>query len=91
MVEEKKPSDALGVESPPKVKQVAHAVEVTSPEKLGKKTKRLFFGGDHKVAINYVFTEVLLPAVRNVIVDSVVKGIEELVYGGVSSNRTRSG
>lgn len=60
---------------------------IQKPKSLGHKFKETFFGGDAKTAARYVTSDVLLPALRNLIVDSVTKGAERLVFGESMSRR----
>lgn len=48
---------------------------------LGQKFKDLFIEADIKTVIRYVGSDVLLPALRNMIVDASTKGIERVMYG----------
>jgi hypothetical protein len=57
---------------------------------LGRKFKNVFFGGDAKQSARYVAGDVLLPALRNLIVDMATMGIERLVNGEGSRRRGRS-
>lgn len=54
---------------------------ISKPKPVGSKFKAIFFGGDFRSATEFVLAEVLLPAVRNVIVESVSKGADRLIYG----------
>jgi hypothetical protein len=64
--------------------------EVVQKQKgLGRKFKDTFLGGDAKHAAQFVTADVILPALRNLIVDMTSKGIERLVYG--ESNFRRRG
>lgn len=74
----------------PPEKQIEKVVtgEVIQKQKsIGRKFKDVFFGGDLKLAMRYVGAEVLLPAFRNLLVDSVTKGAERVVYGDSSYRR----
>lgn len=59
------------------------------PPSIGRKFKTLFFGGEFSGALRYVAADVLLPAARNLLVDTATKGVERLVYGESSSQRRR--
>lgn len=48
---------------------------------IGHRFKTVFFGGDFRGAAVYVAADVLLPALRNLMVDTLTKGIERTVYG----------
>jgi hypothetical protein len=71
------------------VEKVVTGDVVQKPKSIGHKFKDIFFGGDFKHAMKFVSAEVLLPALRNLMVDSVTKGAERLVYGESSYRRPR--
>lgn len=71
------------------VEKVVTGDVVVKKRSLGRKFKDIFFGGDAKGVTRYIAADVLLPAVRNLIVDASTKGIERLIYGD-SSVRRRS-
>lgn len=54
---------------------------------LVSRAKNIVFGGDAKTAATYVVSEVLLPAVRNLVVEMVSKGTDRLMYGEHASRR----
>lgn len=59
-------------------------------ESVFKKFKNNFFGSDVNSVMGYITKEVLLPAVRDLIVDTTSKGIEQMIYGEVRSTRRRT-
>lgn len=71
------------------IEKVVTGEVVQKPKSIGHKFKDIFFGGDFKLAMRFVSSEVLLPALRNLMVDSVTKGAERLVYGESSYRRPR--
>lgn len=64
-----------------KVVKVVTGEVVQKPRGIGYKFKEVFFGGDFKNALRFVAGDVLLPAFRNLLVDSITKGTERVVYG----------
>lgn len=54
---------------------------------LGQRFKTIFFGGDSRGAARYIAADVLLPAIRNLLVDATTKGVERMVYGESRPNR----
>lgn len=68
-------------EDKPKVEKVVTGEVVSKSKGPGRKFKEIFFGGDAKHAASFVANDVLLPALRNLIVDMVAKGAERLIYG----------
>lgn len=75
----KEPKDQT--EEPKKLEKVVVGEVVVKPPTLGSKFKNVFFGGDFHTASEYVVTQVLLPALRNLIVESISRGTDRLIYG----------
>jgi len=73
-----------------KVEKVITGEVVQKPKPLGRRFKDVFFGGDFRNVARYITGEVLLPAIRNMIVDTSTEGIRRAVYGE-SSARRRTG
>lgn len=48
---------------------------------IGRRIKDVFFGGDAKATAQYVIADVLLPAFRDMLFDSVTRGAQRMVYG----------
>lgn len=69
------------------IEKVVTGEVVQKPKGIGRKFKDIFFGGDAKAALRFVSSDVLLPALRNLIVDMTSKGIERVVYGESSYRR----
>jgi hypothetical protein len=72
-----------------KIEKVVTGEVVVKQKGVGTKFKEIFFGGDAKTAALYVTADVLLPALRNLLVDSVTKGAERLVFGESVHTRRR--
>jgi hypothetical protein len=72
-----------------KVEKVISGEVVTRKKPLGRRFKEIFFGGDFKVAARHVAADVLLPSLRNLIMDASTEGIKRVIYGesGVSRRR----
>jgi len=73
-----------------KIEKVVTGEVVDREVSLGRKFKNVFFGGDAKQSARYVAGDVLLPALRNLIVDMVTMGIERVVYGESPRRRGRT-
>lgn len=71
-----------------KVEKVVTGDVVAKKPGVGQKLKNLFFGGEARGVSRYLAMDVLIPAVRNMVVDAGTKGIERMVYGE-SSYRPR--
>jgi hypothetical protein len=59
----------LGEREEKTVKQVTAAPAVRRKRGIGKKFKSIFFGGDAKTAVSLGFYEVVIPGVKEMIVD----------------------
>lgn len=64
-----------------KIDKVVTGEVVQKPKGIGKKFKDTFFSGDAQQVGRYVAADVLLPALRNLLVDMITRGTERLVYG----------
>lgn len=77
----------------PKPKELKKIVtgEVTTKKKgIGRKFKDLIVEADFRSVIGYIMMDILIPAAKNMIVDSAAKGAERMVYGD-SGGRRRIG
>lgn len=54
---------------------------------MGERFKSIFLGGEFRSSLRYISAEVLLPALRNMIVDATSKGIERVIYGESAPRR----
>lgn len=75
----------------PKQEPVVTGEVIKRKKSLGRRFKDLFFGGDFSGATRYVASDVLLPALRNLVVDMTTKGIERTIYGEAASRRRSDG
>jgi len=73
-----------------KIEKVVSGQVTERKKPFGQRFKDTFFGGEFRAARGYVVSEVLLPALRNLIVDATSKGIERMIYGDVSPRRPAS-
>jgi hypothetical protein len=71
------------------IEKVVSGDVVQKPKGLGRKFKDTFFGGDSKAVGRYIAADVLLPALRNLVVDMITKGAEKMIYGETTSRRPR--
>jgi len=72
------------------IEKVVTGEVVQKKKSVGQKFKGIFFGGELKGAARYIAADVLLPALRNLLVDTTSKGIERVVYGESSAQRRRT-
>lgn len=73
------------------VEKVVVGEVVVQKKSLGRKFRDLFIEADFKSVVSYVASDVLLPAARNMIVDSATKGIERMMYGESAVRRRNYG
>jgi hypothetical protein len=72
------------------VEKVIVSEVIQRPKPMGRKFKDIFFGGDARSTARYVTGDVLLPALRNLIVDMTIEGVKRIVYGESSVRRNRT-
>lgn len=74
--------DKTGKDLPEKnvEKVVSGDVSVKKPP-LRQRVKALFISGDAQSVSSYLFSDVVLPAVKNIIVDAASEGIKRMIYG----------
>jgi hypothetical protein len=66
---------------PKRVERVTSASAVRRRRSLGKQFKHTFFGGDARTAMDYMVTSVILPSVKEMLVEAMSSGFERLIYG----------
>lgn len=54
---------------------------VIRKKSVGRKFKELFFGGDFKTAARHIGANVLLPAFRNLMFETMIEGGKQVIYG----------
>jgi hypothetical protein len=70
-----------------KIEKVVVGEVIQRPKPITRRFREIFLGGDAKQAARYVTADVVLPALRNLIVDMTVKGMERIVFGESSYRR----
>ena len=71
------------------IEKVVTGEVVRKPKGIARKFKGVFFGGDFKTAMRFVVAEVLYPAARDLIFDSVIEGTRRVVYPESQNYRRR--
>lgn len=80
--------DKMSTEKPEKkIDKIVTGEVVQKPKSPGRKFKDIFFGGDAKQVGRFVAADVLLPAMRNLLVEMITKGTERMIYGERMSPR----
>lgn len=75
---------------PKKVEKVVTGEVVTRKKPLGRQFKDTFVPGDVKGAAGHVFLSVLVPAAKDMIVESAQEYIQRMIYGEDSGPRRRA-
>jgi len=78
------------IEEPRRVDQVTQAEVRKKRTPLGRQFKNTFISGDAKTTGSYVFSNVIMPQIKDLLVDSVTQGFERLVRGESYSGRRPS-
>lgn len=65
----------------PEIEKIISGQAIQHKRSVSDKFKSVFMGGEFKSSVKYISAEVLLPALRNMIVDATTKGIERVIYG----------
>lgn len=73
----------------PAVEQVTTGKVVARPKSIGSRFRGIFFSGDFRASRDYIISDVMLPALRNMAVDSSAKFFEKLIYGDRMDGRRR--
>jgi len=63
------------------IEKVVTGEVIQKPKSIGRKFKDIFLGGDLRASARSVTGDVILPAIRDLIVDAVSSGAKRLVYG----------
>lgn len=64
-----------------KIEKVVEGPVIGRKPSFVQKIKGVFIGGEAKTALSYIGYEVMLPALRNMVVEAATKGIERMIYG----------
>lgn len=75
----------------PKPEKIVTGEVVSRKKPLSRKFKDLFINADIKSVGSYIFSDVLIPAARNLIVDATNKGVERMMYGDRAVSRRSYG
>jgi hypothetical protein len=65
----------------PEIKRVTSAEAVRRKRGLGRQFKETFIGGSSRMALEYMVTDIVVPAVRDTIFEALQGGLDRLIYG----------
>lgn len=89
-----KQKDEASKDEPKKLDKIITGKAVTRKKSLGKRFKEVFTGGDGRSVMSYVFMDVLIPALKDMIADAGTQGLERMLFGDATPRRrphSRSG
>jgi hypothetical protein len=72
------------------VKKVVHVTAVQRKKGLGSRLRQMLGGNDGQSIPDYIMYEVLGPALKDMITDAVIQGVERMVYGEARHSTRRS-
>lgn len=72
------------------IEKIVKAEVIVHKKTVSERFKNIFLGGEFKASLRYISAEVLLPALRNMVVDATSKGIERVIYGESAPKRPAS-
>ena len=71
------------------VERVVTTDVIVTPPGFAKKLKGIFFGGEFRSVRGYIIADVLLPAARNALFDTIVEGSKRTIFGDSLAHRVR--
>lgn len=78
---------ARSEQQPEKIERVTSAEAVRRKKGVGRQFKETFIGGSARTAAEYMVSEVIVPAVRDMLRDALQGGIDKLIYGDTRAKR----
>lgn len=74
-----------------KLESVVSGNVVKRRKPLGKKLAEAFAGDDARTVGGYLFTDVVVPAIKSLILDAITEGGQRLLFGGSGGSRSSHG
>jgi hypothetical protein len=78
-----------GPSEPKRIERVTSAEAVRRKRGLGRQFKDTFIGGDARTAFSYMIVDIMIPSMKDSVVDALQGGIEKWLVGEVDSRRSR--
>lgn len=72
-----------------KVSRITKGAATKNKKTLGKRFAEVFIGGDAKSVFEYIFVDVLVPALKDALVEAATQGIERTLFGDSRSGSRR--
>jgi hypothetical protein len=83
------PNKEKNIRPEKQIEKVVTGEAIQKPKSIGRKFKEIFFGGDFKSSARFVTADVILPALRDALVDGITAGARRAVYGESMYRRNR--
>lgn len=83
--------DSARREEPKKIEKVVVGEVIQRKKPFGRRMKEAFVIGDSQTIWNYIATEVIIPATKDLIADSAVSFVDRLLFGEGGGYSRRSG
>lgn len=77
-------------DEPKKLERVTSAEAQRRKRSLGRQFREAFIGGNARTAADYMITDIVVPAIRDTLVDALQSGIENMIYGDTRRPHRRS-
>lgn len=71
----------------PALERVVKGRVLVQKKPIGRKIKDLFIEADFRTVTQHVIAEVLLPSLKNMIVDGAIQGVQRMMYGEAAVRR----
>lgn len=86
----KEQAEAANDDKKTEVKKVVKGTVKTKKEPVSRKFAETFLSDDVSNVKNYIFMDVLIPAIKDAIVDMITNGVSMMFYGSTTPRRTNS-
>lgn len=73
-----------------KIGKIVEGSAVVRKKSLSTRVRNMFFGGDHRSVIDVVTSDVMLPALRDMIAEAATQAVERVIFGETRSTSRRS-
>jgi hypothetical protein len=77
-------------ERPEKIERVTSVEARRRKRGVGSKFKETFIGGDARTAADYALTDIVIPAIRDLMFDAIQGSLDRLIYGDTRRTRRSS-
>lgn len=76
-------------QEPSRLERVTSADATVRRKSLGRQIRRTFIAGDPRIAIEYMITDVVVPAIKDMVSEAFHSGVDSMIYGEGRRSSTR--